>query len=183
MKKEELLALGVPEDKVEKILEINKNDVEEEQGKTTELQGQLTTVQTQLKSFEGVDVEKLQGKITELQTDLQTKETEYQQKLAEQAFSALVNEQAMSAKCKNAKAVMALLDLDSLKSSQNQKEDIAKAIKTLQESDGYLFESTKPATRHLNSTKPGQGRDGLPDDTPTPLTLEEAVRNTLEKSE
>ena len=180
MTKEELLALGIPEDKVEEILSINKKDVEEEQTKTEELQGQLTEVQTQLKSFEGVDVEKLQGKITDLQNDLQTKETEYQQKIAEQAFTALVTEQAVSAKCKNPKAVMALLDLENLKSSQNQKDDVAKAIKTLQESDGYLFESSKPAQRVLNGTKPGQGKDGLPGEGSTPLTLEEAVRNRLE---
>ena len=39
---------------------------------------------------------------------------------------------------------MALLDIDSLKQSKNQTEDIKKALETVKESDAYLFGSEEP---------------------------------------
>lgn len=192
MKRDELAALGITEkETVDKIMEINGADIEKKKSEAVgisaerdQLKKQLADVQAELKGFENVDVQELQGKITQLQADLAAKDAQYQAQLAEQAFTATVTEQALAAKCKNAKAVLALLDMDALKGSQNQKEDIAGAIKALQESDGYLFEATaKPPAPKLNSTMPGQARDGLPGEKTTPLTLEEAVRNTLENDQ
>lgn len=41
---------------------------------------------------------------------------------------------------------MALLDLDTLKASKNQKDDVVTAINALRESEPYLFEETKDQT-------------------------------------
>lgn len=51
---------------------------------------------------------------------------------------------------------MAMLDMDVLKASKNQSEDIKKALETVKESDAYLFGSGEP---FLNPVGPTGGGD------------------------
>lgn len=46
-----------------------------------------------------------------------------------------------NAKGKNAKAVKALLDVDTLKASKNQAADIKAALEAVQKESGYLFDA------------------------------------------
>ncbi len=101
---------------------------------------QLKTAKDGLKAFEGVDVNDLQSKITTLQNDLSAKDKEYQQKLADMQFDGLITDTVRAAKGKNAKAIRALLDIDVLKSSKNQADDVKKALEALKKDNGYLFE-------------------------------------------
>jgi len=163
MKREELLKIGVPEDKVDEIMKLNGQDIQREKNVAEKLetergnlQAQLTEVQEKLKGFDGVNVEELKGQITQLQTDMAAKETEYQQQLAGQAFDALIAQELTAAKGKNPKAIAALLDTDALKDSKNQQADIAAAVKALKESDGYLFEADKKGGT-FKGLVPGQG--------------------------
>ena len=60
----------------------------------------------------------------------------------------MLKESIATVKGKKAKAITALLDLDTLKSSKNQKEDIAAALKVLTEAEDskMLFGETQPET-------------------------------------
>lgn len=118
------------------IAEVEKKDTEIET-----LKGKLSTVEESLKKFDGVDPEGLKKQIADLNTSLATKDKEYQQALADRDFNDILKESIVSAKGKNATAITALLDIDSLKASKNQKEDIANALKNLSESDAYLFDT------------------------------------------
>lgn len=114
---------------------------------------QLTTAQDTLKTFEGVDVNELQGKISKLTADLAAKDSDFQAKIADMEFNALLDGQISSAKAKNVKAVKALLDVDALKKSQNRDADIKSALESIKTDNGYLFEDGKqPPT----VTVPGQ---------------------------
>lgn len=114
---------------------------------------QLDTAQNTLKSFEGVNVEELKGKVTELTNDLQKKDSDFQAKIADMEFNALLDGQISAAKAKNVKAVKALLDVDALKKSQNRDADIKSAIESVKTDNGYMFEDGKqPPT----VTVPGQ---------------------------
>jgi hypothetical protein len=90
-----------------------------------------------------------------LKKDLATKEAEFQSQLADRDFQALLTSGIAAAKGKNPKAIMALLDMDALKASKNQKEDTAAALKALAESDAYLF--GEPET---NTTTPAKVKTG-----------------------
>lgn len=68
-------------------------------------------------------------------------EKEWQAKLDVMAFDAKVKDAITAAKGKSAKAIAALLDLDTLKASKNQETDIKAAIEALKKESGYLFES------------------------------------------
>ena len=51
-----------------------------------------------------------------------------------------------------------MLDIDALKGSKNQSEDIKKALETVKESDAYLFGSNEPFMNAVGAT--GGGADG-----------------------
>lgn len=170
MERKSLEELGLEKEIVSKVLDMHSADIGDLKKQTDslttengELKTQLKGVADKLEAFKGVDVEALRGEVETLKSDLAEKETAYTSKLAERDFTATLNEAVLAAKGKNAKAVVAMLDnLDALKTSKNQKDDIAAAIKALQESDAYLFESTnqKNATPAKVSTGGEHNEDG-----------------------
>ena len=142
------------------IAEVEKKDAE-----IDTLKGKLTTVEESLKKFEGVDPEALKKQIADLNTSLATKDKEYQQKLADRDFNDILKDSIASAKGKNPTAIMACLDIETLKNSHNQKDDIATALNSLKESDGYLFDTqtTQKGKPPIGTTTHGvDGKGELP---------------------
>lgn len=160
MERKFLEELGLDKEAIDKIMAQHGKDIEAH--KTTAenaakdrdtYKGQLDEVSKKLKAFEGVDVDKLKGEIETLKTDIATKEADFQSQLADRDFQALLTAGITEAKGKNPKAIAALLDIEALKASKNQKEDTAAAIKALAESDAYLFgEADKPAGTTTSTT-------------------------------
>lgn len=144
--------LEVPEDKkkdFEKaVLENYKtvSDYETQSGKLKTAEGKVTTLTESLDKFKDVNVEELNSTIATLKTDLANKDQELKDKIADRDFNDLLKESITSAKGKNPKAITALLDVDTLKASKNQKEDIAAAIKALTEAEDskMLFGEPEP---------------------------------------
>jgi len=110
-------------------------DWQKQKDKVDSLTASLEEAKKSLKDFEGVDVGELQKRIDELNAQIEKNESDYQAKIADRDFNDLLKGAIAEAKGKNAKAITALLDVDALKSSQNQKEDIAKALKALTEAE------------------------------------------------
>lgn len=108
------------------------------------LRESLKTAQDTLKTFEGVDIKDLQGKVKTLTADLQTKEKEYQNKIADMEFTALLDNAVTSAGARNSKAAKALLDIETLKTSKNQSEDIKAALEKVKGENPFLFGSEEP---------------------------------------
>ena len=164
--------LEVPEDKqkdfekavLENYKTVSDYDVQSEKLKTAE--GKVTTLTESLDKFKDVNVDELNNTITTLKTDLANKDKELTDKLAERDFTDLVKESIAAAKGKNAKAITALLDVDTLKASKNQKEDVAAALKTLSEAEDskMLFGDTEPNNLGTGNpigtvTKPGNSSE------------------------
>lgn len=121
---------------------------------------QLETAQTALKEFEGIDVQELQGKVSSLQSALTQAGTDYQQKISDMEFSSVVDSAITASKAKNAKAVKALLDLDTLKTSKNQAADIQSALDAIKKDNDFLFESAEPVKNPVKDTgNPNLGGD------------------------
>jgi DNA repair exonuclease SbcCD ATPase subunit len=152
MKRKFLEDLGLEKEIVDTIMDANGSDVESLKAERDRYRQQLSDAQTKLKSFEGVDVQDLKGQIKTLTTDLETKDREFQEKLAERDFEDALKGAIASAGARNAKAVMALLDRDSLKASKNQKEDIQKALDAVKKDNDYLFQPDKPVPKIVSST-------------------------------
>ena len=69
---------------------------------------------------------------------------DHKDQLAQMAFDRLLSEHILQAKGRNAKAICALLDLDTLKASENQPEAIEEALTALKQDSRYLFEGDVP---------------------------------------
>lgn len=156
-------SLEVPEDKKKEfekaVLENYKTvaDYDAQTEKVKNLTEQLNTAKDAVKKFEGVDPEALKNEIAALNQKLTDKETEYQNQIADRDFQDMLKTAIADAKGKNAKAITALLDIDALKASKNQKDDVAVALKKLSEAEDskMLFgepEATKLGTGNLLGT-------------------------------
>lgn len=153
MERKFLEELGLDKEAIDKIMAQHGKDIEAH--KTTAenaakdrdtYKGRLDEASKKLKAFDGVDVEALRGELDTLKNDMAAKEADFQSQLADRDFQALLTAGIIEAKGKNPKAIAALLDIDALKASKNQKEDTAAAIKALAESDAYLFGDTSTST-------------------------------------
>ena len=121
-------------------------DWQKQHDKVQNLTEQLDSTKEALKKFDGVDADALNKQIADLNDELKNKETEYQNQIADRDFNDMLRDAITSANGKNAKAITALLDVEALKASKNQKEDVAAAIKVLTEAEDskMLFGEPEP---------------------------------------
>ncbi len=176
MKREDITA-QFPEatkEQIDALLNIHSSDI----GKTKQkleaerdnYKAQLDTAQEALKSFEGVDVAELRGKIDTLTADLAAQESGYKAKIADMEFQSILDAAITGSRAKNAKAVAALLDLEALKASKNQSEDIKSAIGKVKAENDFLFQSDEP---FQNPSPVGQTN---PQNSGTKMSLLEAMK-------
>lgn len=106
-------------------------------------------LQTKLDAFKDVDVTELNKTIEDLKAENARIEKDYKDKEAQRDFDDLIKDAITGAHGKNAKAITALLDVDTLMQSKNQKEDIAAAIKKLTEAEDskMLFGEPEPQAK------------------------------------
>lgn len=159
MKTDFLKGLGLEQDAIDKIMAENGKDIAAEKAKTTKVEGerdnyksQLETATESLEKFKDVDPAAMQGEIDKLKQQLKDKDDEYAAKEADRIFSDTIKEAIKTAGGRNEKAVMAMLDMNALKESKNQSEDIKKALETVKESDAYLFGSDEPFKNPVGAT-------------------------------
>ena len=168
MKREELEALGLTKEQVDKVLDAHHAELGPVQKKLETAEADLKaaneTVETQkstikelktdLAEFKDADVSGMKAKIETLETDLQNKATEYAQQIADRDFNDLLKESITTVNGKNAKAITALLDVGALKASKNQKEDIAAALKVLTEAEDSKMLFGEPAPTVIGNGNP-----------------------------
>lgn len=164
MQRKFLEDLGLEKSIVDKILNENGADIEKAKSRLeTErdnYKSQLETAQTALKKFEGVNVDELKGEIEKLNGDLATKENEYQTKIADMEFNSVLDGAISESGARNSKAVKALLDLENLKTSKNQADDIKKALEQVKSENGYMFGSGEPFENPVGATETGNSSTG-----------------------
>lgn len=155
---------SLPKEAVDAILAENARDVEEAKKPFSDyeaIKAQLQTAKDGLAAFEGVDVKDLQGQVTKLTQDLKDKEAAHQAQLADLAFDGVLKDAITAARGRNDKAIRALLDVEALKASKDQTEDIKKALEKLKEDSGYLFESEEAPPPYAAGTGTGSYGGGM----------------------
>lgn len=155
---------ALPKEIIDTILDEHSRSIGTIKAENDNLRNQLQTAKDGLKAFEGVDVKDLQGQITKLQQDLADKDTAHQTELANLAFDRKLEDAITGAKGKNAKAIKALLDIETLKASKNQDADIKAAMDALQKDSGYLFGDVQTPPPY--SAGAGTGGNGTGSDNP-----------------
>ena len=153
MKREDLEKLGLTKEQIDSVCDLNnadvqplKDELQKAQDDLKAAQDQVATTESALKKFDGVDAEALKKQIEDLKADLKKNEETHASEIASRDFNDRLKECITSANGRNAKAITALLDIDALKVSKNQKEDIAAALKKLAEAEDskFLFGDSEP---------------------------------------
>lgn len=171
------IEVEIPEDKrtaLDKAIKENYitiNEAEKIRGQRDNYKGQLDTAKESLEKFKGVDVEGLNKKITDLTTELANKQTAFDQALADKEFDYDLESAIKDSGAKNVKAVKALLDVETLKKSQNRTEDIKTALEGIKTDNDYMFNSAEPIK---NPVKGGGG-------VPAEKTIEEISNMSFEE--
>lgn len=159
--------LEVPEDKkkdFEKSVLENYKTVTDYDNQTKKLETADATIKAndtameelkkQLEGFKDVDVTALNQRIADLETEKSNIKKEYDDKIAERDFNDILKDSIATANGKNAKAITALLDVEALKASKNQKEDIAAALKALTEAEDSKMLFGEPAPTVVGNGDP-----------------------------
>ena len=81
----------------------------------------------------------------------------HRREMSELIFSHNLENAILSAKGRNAKAITALLDIDTLKASENQQTALAEALQILKQECSYLFQTETPPPYARNTgANPGE---------------------------
>ena len=160
MKREDLEALGLSKEQIDKVLDMHheeydpvkkdleqaQEDLKSEKEKTSTQATTIKDLKKDLEEFKDADVSGMKQKIADLEQDIKEKDENHQKEIADRDFNDILREAITSANGKNAKAITALLDIDTLKASKNQKEDITAALKALTEAEDskMLFGEPEP---------------------------------------
>ena len=122
-------------------------DYEKQKDKLSAVEDKVKTLTESLDKFKDVDADKLNGEIADLKKQLEEKDKTFASQIADRDFDDLVKDAIAEAKGRNPKAIKALLDVEALKASKNQKDDVAAALKKLAEAEDskMLFGEDQPA--------------------------------------
>lgn len=122
-------------------------DYEKQKDKLSAAEDKVKTLTESLDKFKDVDADKLNGEIADLKKQLEEKDKTFASQIADRDFDDLVKDAIAEAKGRNPKAIKALLDVEALKASKNQKDDVAAALKKLAEAEDskMLFGEDQPA--------------------------------------
>lgn len=161
--KELLKALSLTDEQINNITakmkeeKIYTTSLENADERYTKLKGQKADLDEQIKTANATiedlkknnkDNEALQKAIQEHETTIENLKKESAQKDFNYALDSVLKDN----KCKNTKALKALLDLDNIKFNEGKLEGLEGQLTALKESDGYLFDTSNPAPGNTGGT-------------------------------
>ena len=111
----------------------------------------LKSTQEKLKEFEGVDTKALNDEIEKLKQTITDNESNYKAKIEERDFNDLIEKAIAGKKGINAKAIMALLDIEALKASKNQAQDIESQLDALAKAENSKMLFGEPEPKHVGT--------------------------------
>lgn len=121
-------------------------DWQKQVDKVKNLEDTVKETQEALDKFKDVDADKLKQTIDDLNKQIADNQALFDKEIADRDFNDIIDKAIADAKGKNVKAIRALLDMEILKSSKNQKDDIDKALAELAGADDskMLFGEAEP---------------------------------------
>lgn len=125
------------------------------------------------KNYDGVDVEEMKNKITDLENSISAKTQEYETKLKTIELNSVIEKKYKELGGIDYDLAKALFNTDELMASNNQTEDVIKAVNKLKEDKPILFQKEDPTPQ-----KKGQiiGGSNSSNKLEKPVTLVNAVQ-------
>lgn len=169
MKRENLKELGLSDDQINTIMDLNGKDIEKAKGNFLEvseenkaLKEQATQHLKDLKTFKekAKGNEDLTKELENLQAKSKADHEELTNKISKMKLDSAVENTLSKNGVRNNKAVKALLDSDSLKlNDDGEVEGLTKQLEGLKKSDPYLFNAGEK-----QEYKPDNGAEPAPDE-------------------
>lgn len=148
----------LPKEVIDAILAENERDVEAAKKSFADyntIKQQLADANEAINGFKALDIDGVKKAADDWKAKYEQAEKDHAAKLADMEFDSLLSGAVSTAKGKNAKAIRALLDVDALKASKNQSDDIKAALEALKKDSGYLFEDDQTPPPYA----PGTGKN------------------------
>ena len=146
MNREMLKELGLEGEAIDKIMaeygkEISKlkGQLEAKDESLEGLQEQIKVANEQIEEFKDMDIEEIKKSADEYKTKYEDFKKEAEEKLNQLTFNHTLENKLKDANVRNIKAVKALLDIESIELTDKGLKGLDEQLKTLQESDSYLF--------------------------------------------
>lgn len=138
----------LPKEVVDAIMAENGRDIEAAKKPYADyetIKGQLSEAQKTIKTIQdqGTDIETARQSAKNWETKYNKAIADHKQEMADMAFDRVLESAITGAHGRNAKAIKALLDMDALRGSKNQTEDMKAALESLKKENSYLFEDEK----------------------------------------
>lgn len=135
----------LPKEVIDAIMAENGRDIEAAKAPFADyetVKNQLSEAQKTIKGFQdqGNDIETVRKSAKDWEDKYNQAVADHQQKMADMAFDHALDAAITGANGRNAKAIKALLDVETLKGSKNQEADIKTALEGLKKDSGYLFD-------------------------------------------
>ena len=142
---------------------VPKADFNEKNEELKKAKTEITNRDTQLEELKKVDAEKLQTEITTLQQTNKDLADKHAAEIKQLKIDQAIERHLSAAKAKNTKAVKALLDLENVELSEDGSiKNLDDQLKTLKESDNYLFDVEEKKQQELKGAQPGRQKQNEP---------------------
>lgn len=145
----------LPKEVIDAILDENGRDIEVARkpfADYDDLKTRLEEADKTIEGFKGMDIDAIRKEADDWKAKAEQAKEDADAKVAEVEFNSRLTAAITGARGKNAKAVMALLDLEALKTSKNQEADINAALEGLKKDSGYLFEEPQTPPPYAGGT-------------------------------
>lgn len=170
MTREELKALGLTDEQIEKVSEdygknyVTKLQFNKKNDALKQAEESLEAMQSDMDALKktNADNAELTKQIDEMKAAQVKRDEEYTAQIHKMEVDGIVERTLMTFKAKNGKAVRALLDLEDVKLKDGTIKGLDDQLTKLKESDPYLFESeSKPSGVTPGEPHGGQGSTGI----------------------
>ena len=143
MKKEELLELGLNEEQIQGVFKLNGQDINSIKSERDNLKSELEVANNKISDFEKINVDEIKAEVEKYKNEISNLKLDHS-----------IENSLLKSKVKNPKAAKALLDMEALKNSKNFDSDLENQIKSMKESDSYLFEVEGSSVGNVGKVDP-----------------------------
>lgn len=167
MKREFLKGLELSDDLIDKIMAEHGKSVEQYKDtaknvetlnqQITDLKGQLSEANKQIKEFKDMDVTGIKQAAADWEAKAKQAEKDSETKIQKLEFDHALEKALTAAKARNTKAVQALLNMDELKWKDGLIVNLDQQLETIKKENDYLFETEKSETSISGVTPANSG--------------------------
>lgn len=168
---------ALPKEVIDAIMEENGRDIEAAKKPSPDyetVKQQLAEANKTIEGFKAMDIDGVKKAADEWKQKFEQAQKDADERIAAIQFDALLDSAITAARGRSTKAVKALLDMDALKASKDQKADVSAALEALKKESGYLFETETPPPYAAGTGTSSVGG------TKEPATLAGALRERYE---